>query len=158
MKKIPLTKGKFAFVDDEDFESLNKWKWAYSSLGYAKRTEYLGGGRKNQKSRGFYMHRVILKTPKGFETDHINRNGIDNRKCNLRIVTRQQNGCNRALQPNNTSGYRGVTWHKDRKKWMAQIKAKRKHYYLGLFNNKKDAARAYNSAAIRHFGKFAEIN
>jgi hypothetical protein len=158
MRKLFLTNGGYTILDDNDFDYFSKWKWCIDSLGYVRRVIYLGGGRKHQKSKSFYLHREILKTPNGYETDHINRDKLDNRKSNLRITTRQQNGCNRILQSNNTSGYRGVTWNKDRQKWQAQIKAYQKHYYLGLFNDKFDAAKAYNKAAIKYFNRFAKLN
>jgi hypothetical protein len=157
MKKIILTQGKFALVDDEDFEWINQWKWTVRN-GYPSRTIYLGGGRKNQTSEYIYMHRIVNNTPKNSYTDHINRNKLDNRKCNLRTVTNQQNCCNRELQDNNTSGFRGVTWNNQRSKWMAQIKANSKYYYLGLFIDKIDAAKAYDKAAIKFFGNFSNPN
>lgn len=157
MKKIALTKGGFALVDDTDFEFLSQWKWTVRN-GYSARTVYLGGGRKNQKSKHIYMHSLLNETPNGMETDHINRNKLDNRRENLRTTTRQQNSCNRVLQDNNTSGFRGVSWNRQRNKWMSQIKAFRKNYYLGLYSNKNDAARAYDKAALNLFGEFSKLN
>lgn len=131
MKKIKLTQGKFALVDDEDFEWLSKWKWHYTH-GYAK-------GGSNGKSM-VYMHRLILgiTNPKEI-TDHKDRNGLNNQKNNLRIVNRSINGLNRNKYKNNTSGYRGVTWHKQRKHWMAQISINKKCQFLGFFNSAKEA-------------------
>jgi hypothetical protein len=131
MQKIKLTQGKFALVDDEDFEYLNQWKWYYSNnrkSGYAKRA-----------SDKMYMHKLINNTPKGFETDHINHNELDNRQKNLRTVTNSQNQFNRIRQVNNTSGFKGVTWHKRLNKWMAQIVINKHNYFLGYFINKDDA-------------------
>jgi hypothetical protein len=140
MKKIKLTQGKFALVDDEDFEWLNRWKWHLNGQGYACRTVYvIGSGRKNQKCNRIRMHRLINNTPESFQTDHINRNRIDNRKINLRTVTDQENKFNLSLKINNTSGYRGVTWDKQTNKWMAQIAASGKNHKLGRFINIKDA-------------------
>lgn len=127
MKKIKLTQNKYALVDNEEFEYLNQWKWHYHNLGYAVR------------GRGIYMHKVINNTPKGFETDHINRNKLDNRKQNLRTVTQTQNRYNIGLQKNNTSGYKGVLWNKDRNNWMAYIYKNTKRIYLGSFSNINDA-------------------
>ena len=92
MKQIPLTQGKFALIDDEDFEALNKWSWKLSTNGYAIRCPSNG---KTEKGRYKYttvrMHRVIMKPPHGFVIDHINANRLDNRRSNLRIVTQQEN-------------------------------------------------------------------
>ena len=104
------------------------------------------------------MSRFILNTPKGKHTDHINHDTLDNRKCNLRICTVAQNSFNRKLSVRNTSGYKGVSWNKELKKWYASIKFQYKSYSLGLFSNKIDATIAYNMAAKKYFGEFAYIN
>ena len=154
MKEIKLTQGKVAFVDDEDYDFLTQWKWYYHN-GYAKRH----GPR--PKRPMIYMHRVILERM-GFtdfeECDHMNRDGIDNRKRNLRPATRQQNVCNRGRLRNNTSGYVGVAWHKDAEKWHARIMINGECLSLGLYENKEDAARAYNKAARKYHGEFAVLN
>jgi hypothetical protein len=95
------------------------------------------------------MHRQITGAVAGEETDHINRDGLDNRRRNLRIVTRSQNGFNRGIQCNNTSGEIGVVWHRRNKKWQAQAMIERKMRYLGQFSNKADAIetrRKFNDA------------
>jgi len=84
MQKIELTKGQFTLVDDEDFNYLNQWKWHISTKGYALRCIWIGSGHKNRKGINIYMHGEVNKTPKGYQTDHINRNKLDNRKSNLR--------------------------------------------------------------------------
>ena len=104
------------------------------------------------------MHRVILKTPKGMDTDHRNGDGLDNRRCNLRICTKSQNSINRKMQSNNTSGYRGVYWHKRDKKWLAHIKIDGKKINFGYCSTKEQAAEAYNEAAKKHYGEFARLN
>lgn len=126
MKKIKLTKGQFALVDNEDFEYLNQFNWTSHTAGYAV-------GHVNKKL--IFMHRLINKTPKGFETDHINRNKLDNRKSNLRSVTQAQNRFNTGLQKNNTSGYKGVIWNKDKNIWFACIYKNRRRIYLGSSKN-----------------------
>ena len=100
-KRILLTKNKVAIVDDEDYEWLNQWKWKYHKDNYGYRTV--------KYNKSIFMHRIINKTPDGLFTDHINREGLDNRKCNLRTVTRNQNIFNSKPRKNNTSGYKGVT-------------------------------------------------
>lgn len=148
MKTIPLTQGKSAVVDDEDYDFLMQWKWRYQK-GYAVR---------DIRKKQLYMHRVILNTPLGFDTDHINLNRLDNRKSNLRIATRFENNCNRKLRSDNDSGFKGVCWAVNRAKWRAYIFHKGKHFHLGYFENVKDAANAYNEAAKSRFGEFARLN
>ncbi len=158
MKKIPLTQGKYAVIDDEDYDWLAKWKWhahQYCGRWYALRTVYLGGGRKHRENRIIRMHREILNTPQGMETDHANGNGLDNRRSNLRICTRSQNAANRKV---NKSGYKGVHLHKQTGKWHPRIKVNYESISLGLFENQKDAARAYDKAARHYFGQFARTN
>lgn len=129
MKKIPLTQGKFAIVDDEDYKLLNKQSWYLSSHGYAM----------TGKSPHQYMHRIINKTPKGFLTDHINRDTLDNRKINLRVADKRINSINRGLQSNNTSGHKGISWSKQHKKWETYIWKNGVKIMLGIFKNFNDA-------------------
>jgi len=154
MKTIGLTCSKVAIVDDDTFDYLNQWKWQYDGHGYASRRETIG----YKKSKTVLMHREIIGTPKGMETDHINGNGLDNRKSNLRICTTSQNGMNRDKQLNNTSGYKGVRFDKRGGKWQAYIRFDHKFVHLGLFIDAKEAAKAYDIAALRLFGKFAKTN
>lgn len=141
MKKIALTQEKFALVDDEDFEWLNQWKWSYDgNNGYAKRTKYT-----KDRNIKIYMHRIILNIPQGLITDHINRNRLDNRKDNLRISNKQQNGFNRDKNKNNISGFKGVTWHHKNKKWIAQIMINGINKYLGSYQKIEDAIKARNT-------------
>jgi len=151
-KTIPLTQGKFAIVDDEDFINLAMNIWHYD-CGYAARTTH-----ENGKKKTIRMHAVINKTPKGLHTDHINRNKLDNRKENLRTCSLSQNLRNRGKQSNNTSGYKGVCWHKRANKWVVFIEVNKKQLYLGLHENIIDAARTYNAAAKKHYGEFAKLN
>ncbi len=147
--KIPLTQGKCAIVDGCDYTYLNQFKWYYDNKGYAIRN----------CDPTIFMHRVILERM-GYQdfadSDHINRNGLDNRRCNLRPATGSQNGWNTGKRKDNTSGYKGVYW--DRKKWRARIKVNGKPIHLGLFDDIKDAARAYNEAALKYHKEFAVLN
>jgi hypothetical protein len=126
MKRIPLTQGKFALVDDADFEWLNQWKWRVNH-GYARRALYENGKRAGDIS----MHRLINNTPAGLDTDHINRDKLDNRRDNLRSATRSQNNFNTPPPKNNKSGTKGVWYSKRWGLWYAQIKVKGKRYNLG---------------------------
>jgi len=150
MKQIPLTKGKFAIVDDEDFEYLNRWKWHINTKGYAVRKVYIGSGHKNRVGKNFYIHTLVNKTPDNMQTDHINRNKLDNRKVNLRTVDNQKNHFNMPLFKNNKSGYAGVCWFKRDGNWHAQITLNYKKIHLGYFNNLVDAVAARKDAERKY--------
>ena len=151
MKEIPLTQGKVALVDDEYFEELSKYKWFYAQ-GYAKTNYFINGLR-----RSLPMHRYILKTPKGMETDHINLNKLDNRKINLRIATTKQNSQNKKPKKH-SSIYKGVFWEKETNKWRSLIQVNKKQISLGRFENELEAVKVYNENAIKYFGEFAYLN
>lgn len=151
MRKIKLTKGKYALVDAEDFEYLNQWKWSFDG-SYAVRGRYLGKKIEKYKYEKIYLHRVINKTPKGFETDHINGNKLDNRKINLRSAKRSLNNINRHGQRNNTSGVQGVYWDSSTRKWRAEIGFCKKNIKLGRFINIQDAKIAREQAERRYYG------
>lgn len=148
MREITLTKGMVAIVDDEDFDLLSRFNWCYSGT-------YAVGGVFGKKT---YMHRFLNGTAEGLDTDHINGNKLDNRKCNLRSSSRSHNMANTVRNKNNTSGYKGV--HKSRvplaKPWIAQITKDRRNVYLGYYETPEDASRAYQSAAYELFGQFAK--
>ncbi|KKR03301.1 MAG: Pathogenesis-related transcriptional factor and ERF protein [Microgenomates group bacterium GW2011_GWC1_39_12] len=145
MKRIPLTKGRCAVVDDEDFAMLNKLKWHYSG-GYARSNISVQGGRK----RIISMHSIINCTPSGFFTDHIDRNTLNNTRKNLRTVTRSQNAFNINIPKNNTSGYIGVHWHKYAKKWRSYIELNGRRIHLGLYKSIKLAIKARDNAKQKY--------
>ena len=157
MKEIQLTQGKVAIVDDEDFEYLNQFKWCAAKLSgifYAVRNAPKDGKRYQQ-----LMHRVINKTPDSKQTDHINGNGLDNRKSNLRTATTRQNKQNCASQKNTTSKHKGISWQASRNKWFVQIRIDTgKDVFLGRYSDETEAAKAYNIAAAKYFGEFAKLN
>jgi len=152
-KIITLTQGKEAIVDDVDFDELSKYKWYYDTYGYAGRTISRKLGKKNIK-----MHRVIMKTPTGMETDHLDGNPLNNQRNNLRICTHSENIKNQKRRADNTSGYRGVSFRSDTGKWGACIWNNNQHYSLGAFENPIDAALAYDEAAKKYHGEFARLN
>ncbi len=151
MKKIPLTQGKFAIVDDADFEKLSQHKW-YFEHGYARRDYQI-----NNKKFRVYMHRVI-EGSFALHTDHINGDSLDNRRDNLRPCTASKNLMNRKKSPLKSSQYKGVRFFKRDGNWSSQIMKSRKSTHLGYFNSEVAAAEAYNAAAIKYFGEFARIN
>lgn len=155
---IPLTQGKFAIVDCRDYAWLMQWKW-YVVRGtvtwYAQRKQ-----RHRGKQRAMWMHRLIAATPKELQTDHINHNGLDNRRGNLRPCTRSQNQHNRL----NTKHKDGVAYSKYKgvrrqdTKWQAMITVKGKAIRIGRFPSEIEAAKAYDQKAIELFGEFARPN
>jgi hypothetical protein len=149
MKEIPITRGKVALVDDEDYEYLTQTSWCCLNNGYAMR------GRKDVPE---LMHRIIMNAKDREYVDHINHNRLDNRKCNLRIATKTQNEANKKLQRNSTSGYKGVSLEKRTNRWVAYIGSNKNRKYLGLYASKEEAAKAYNKAAIELYGEFALLN
>jgi len=159
MKLIPLTQGKFAMVDDSDFEWLNQWKWyalKSHNTWYAVRNIETGVDGKQER---LYMHRIILSidNPKT-KGDHRDHDGLNNQRENLRLCTDAQNQANRRSSANGTSKYLGVSWYSRDKVWKAQINKYGKTNHLGYFKNEIDAAIAYNNAAKKLHGEFANLN
>ena len=159
MKEIQLTQGKVAIVDDEMFEFLNQWKWFASNKNgkfYVVRNITVSKNKQNS----IFMHRFIMKPEKGFVIDHLDGNGLNNQKNNLRICTFGQNGMNRGSQSNNKCGFKGVHFFKNttNKNWIAKICYNRKIIHLGTFIDPIEAARAYNDAALKYHGEFAKLN
>ena len=158
-RKISLTRGKFAIVGPADYEKLNKYNWhalKCRDTFYAVRI-----GRKSEARRGknIWMHRVVLGLDEGVICDHINHNGLDNRKANLRPATHSQNMCNRPKRKTKCrSKYKGVFWNDEKRKWQAQIKHKGRAIHIGYFDYEQDAAIAYDDYAIELFGEFAYLN
>ena len=161
MKEIPLTQGKVALVDDEDFEKVSQFQWYANRIGKGDHWYATRNVRRNGKRRPELMHRVIMGLEYGDprQVDHRDRvNTLDNRKCNLRVATRPQNSRNIGVPKHNTSGFKGVSWRKQDDKWGANIKVNGVQRYLGSFPTKELAAVAYDAAAIELHGEFACTN
>ncbi len=159
MQEIPLTQNQVALVDDSDYEFLSQWRWFAckhrSGNFYAKRHT-----QGNEKRTTIHMSRQILGLERGDkrQADHINHITLDNQLTNLRICTSQQNQMNRETHIESSSIYKGVSWDKKTKKWLAQIQVQRKNIHLGRFRFEELAALAYDFAAMRYFKGFAKFN
>lgn len=153
MKEIKLTRGKVVVIDDEDFAFINQWKWTACKNGntwYARRS-----------NKGIYMHRVIMNaTSRNAVCDHINGDGLNNQKRNLRITNKSFNAANRRTpkSANNTSRYFGVTYLKKSNRWRAYIVKNYRQTSLGCYDTAEKAALAYNKAAKEVHGEFAKTN
>jgi hypothetical protein len=160
MREIKLTQGKIAIIDDEDLERVSGLKWCASFSPKYKGGAYVATSRIRikGKEKTVYLHRFVTQAEKGMQVDHKNRNTLDCRKQNLRIATPSQNNANKPLYSNNTSGYKGVTFHKPTNKWTAQITKDRKARKIGYFETALEAAKAYDVEAKKLFGEFALLN
>jgi hypothetical protein len=149
MKYVELTNSeRFAAVDDEDYDALMKLSpWSLSSYGYAKMT----------KRPRALMHRVVMKTPLGLHTDHINADRLDNRKENLRICTASENIAHQIRKNKSQGGYKGVQLN-NRNTFQARLRYKKQLVYIGTYKTAEDAARAYDKKARELFGEFAITN
>ena len=151
---IPLTRGQVALVDEADVEIVNMYAWyakPWESGFYAAAT--VGSGRSKRHLR---MHRLIL--PGSAQIDHKNRNGLDNRRENLRPATGTQNSANQSKRLGGTSRFKGVSWDTHNRCWRASIACNRHGINLGRFQSELEAAMAYNTAALRLFGEYARGN
>jgi hypothetical protein len=158
MKEIPLTHGQVAMVDDADYDWLMQWDWkaqyANNTHGwYAVRYDCSLG-----ECAVVRMHRVILGAKKSEFVDHIHHNGLDNRRTEIRLCTFNQNGHNRRMYLNNTTGFKGVSYEKQRDKYRARLQVNGKMVSIGRYLTPELAAAAYDAAAIKYFGEFALTN
>ena len=142
-------------VDEELYEYLNQWKWSKYGNYFIRRVQ-------NKKViTTIYMHRLIVDAPKGLVVDHINGDTTDNRMINLRICTKQQNNFNKRIGTRNTSGFKGVFWAKDKKRWKSCVAITiggKKKRFTSEFKSKEQAIKSYENKAREVFGEFARIN
>ena len=157
-RRIPLTQGRLAIVDPADYADLSRYKWR---LRKTKGKNVLYAERSIRRPDGKYtrllMHRQLIEPPAGYVIDHINGNGLDNRRANLRPATAAQNAWN-AKKRNPRSGYKGVWLAGDKNLWRAAIVCDGQRRHLGYFKDKREAAKAYDEAAIIFHGDFAVLN
>ncbi|MHC4708362.1 MAG: HNH endonuclease [Planctomycetota bacterium] len=157
-RRIRLTRGKYAIVDADDYWALSEYSWyavKADNSYYAGRTVHM----KNKKSRIVWMHREVISVPAGMVCDHINHDGLDNRKANLRAATLTQNRINsRTARIKKTSKHRGVCWRADQKKWFAYVYVHGRAVFTKYFDDATAAARARDRAAKKYHGEFAELN
>ena len=173
MRKIALTKGYVALVDDIDFDRINQHKWQavvedrvknVPVTAYAQRTEWYGtdaGGKRLRRT--VRMARVILDAQPGEQVDHIERPAhgaevVDNRRSNLRLATHAQNMHNQRIRKGGSRVYKGVCWHRKERCWRAHITVNGRQTHVGRYHDEVEAAKAYDRAALKHFGAFAQLN
>jgi HNH endonuclease len=157
-RRIPLTQGRFAIVDPADYQCVSRYKWR---LCKTKGKNVLYAERSIRRPEGTYsrmlMHRQLIGPPKGYVIDHVNGCGLDNRRANLRLATAAQNAWNTGGR-GGRSGYKGVWLAKDKGLWRASIVCCGQRKHLGYFQDKRDAAKAYDRAASQYHGPFAVLN
>lgn len=144
MKEIPLTQGKVALVDDEDYDYISQWKWCVTT-----------GRAVRNNGTTVFMHRVIMKTPAGMEVDHIDGNSLNNQKSNLRNCSHNNNQKNMRIS---YKKYKGITYVGNVSGYKARLYCNGERIHLGFFKTEEEAALAYNEAAIKYFGEFANLN
>lgn len=158
MIEIPLSKGYVAIVDDDCPDAILEKKWHVlvkrSGKVYAIRNQATpDGGRCTE-----YLHRAIMSPAVGFVVDHIDGDGLNNQRSNLRVCSNTENVRNSKMHRRNTSGFKGVSWNKDRGGWDARIMVAGKQVSLGCFTHKSEAAEAYDHACVRMHGQYAKTN
>ena len=151
--EIPLTQGKVALIDDEDFERVSQFKW-----WIAKRRDGKFYARREMNGKSIFLHRFLMDAPPGMEVDHKNGDGLNCQRYNMRLATRAGNSKNQNKHSNNTSGFKGVCFDKKRGKYRAKICADGVHHHLGFYDDPVDAARTYDAAARKLHGDFAALN
>lgn len=160
MVEVPLRNGMVALVDDEDAPRIMEHRWSANRIGriwYAIRRVGTSAPGKNE-CKTILMHREILGATERSLVDHANRDGLDNRRANLRLANRSENAANMVAHRDNRSGFKGVFWNTSKGKWEPRIYVRGKAIWLGRYSDKEEAARVYDDAARREFGEFARPN
>jgi len=158
MVEVPLTKGKVALIDDEDAPTVLAYKWTAMHVPRSKKW-YARRGFKGSdgKQKTMLLHRFILGAPSDKQVDHINNDGLDNRRANLRLCTNAQNHHNMGLTTRNKTGFKGIM-RKSNGRYLVHVRAQNKVYHVGTFRTAEEAARAYDSKAKELHGEFARLN
>lgn len=151
IKRSDVKRQWLVMVDDEDFKFLNQFYWQ------ADKNSSIATHKKGDRKR-ILMHRLIMNPPIGIEIDHIDGNRLNNQKSNLRFATSSQNKINRGARKDNSSGFKGVSWNKNLKKWGVRLMINKKYKHLGLFKDKIEAAKVYNENALKYYGEYAWLN
>lgn len=159
MATIPLTQGKMALIDDEDLERCLAHKWCAFQPKRRPGAWYAVTGIRKPDGRKTTMalHRFLMGNPKGMDVDHRDGDGLNNRRLNIRVATRSQNIANQVRRSHGKSRYKGVS-KTTGGKYFSYIKPKQEYIYLGVFSSEREAAQAYDCAAVLHFGAFASLN
>lgn len=157
-REVPLSRGLVALVDDADYELIKGYRWR-ATPDVGRRTVYaVASIREEGRKRAVWMHRLITAAPVDSLVDHVNGDGLDNRRSNLRPCSAKQNTRNRRRHENNTTGFKGVAQDKRDGRYRAYIMVDGAQVALGGFACPLRAARAYDRAAAEHFGEFASLN
>jgi hypothetical protein len=154
MIEIYLTQNKVALIDDEDWELISQYKWYAEKQQNSSEMWYA----KTNKPKSIRMHRLIIDAQNGEEVDHINHNGLDNRRNNLRIATKSENAINNRKRKKTTSKYKGVSWDKKQNKWHAYIHINGKKIHIGSFEDEILAAKAYDVKSLSLHKEFSNPN
>lgn len=155
--RMPLTKDRWTILDEQDYEWAKRFNWQCGQRGYACRSVNLG----NRNIITVYLHRLIMRVNTSQYVDHVSGDTLDNRRINLRITNMVQNAQNRrkhSAQGGTSSQYKGVSWNSVHKKWAAYIGVNGGRKWLGMHHDEEDAARAYDVAALQHYGEYARLN
>ena len=156
-RRIYLGDGQFTILDQQDYYHLSKFKWyvkgSFGKFYAARNYKY-----DSRQTKTVSMHREIMSAPGGLLVDHKNRDGLDNRRANLRLATYSQNNCNKLKRKNTSSQFTGVCFNKRGKRWGGHISNKGKRIFLGYFDSETEAAKAYDEAAKKYHGEFARLN
>jgi hypothetical protein len=154
--RVPLTRGYEAIIDAADVPIVDGFNWramVEAHTVYAARSDYSG-----QKVRLILLHRLLMGEPDGFPIDHIDCDGLNNRRGNLRIVTVWQNTQNAKVRRDSTSGLKGVTWHRRDRKWHAKIQSHGRRHHLGYYDTPDEAHAAYCAASVKLHGEFGRTS